>query len=61
MTFTPKESSDWCQNERSLNSYLVAQTLQWSGGDLRELPIRDSLWMNVRAEAREIKFSEAPA
>jgi len=47
VSFTAKEFSDWCQNERSFNSYVVARTLQWQGGTERDISIWDSLWMSL--------------
>jgi len=47
VSFTAKEFSDWCQNERSFNSYIVARTLQWQGGTERDISIWDSLWMSL--------------
>ena len=47
LTFSPDEFSDWCQNQRSLNSFQVARTLQFRGGDVRDLSIWDSLLMTL--------------
>jgi len=47
VTFTPEEFSDWCQNQRSLNSFLVARSLQFRGGDLRDVSIWDSLLLTL--------------
>ncbi len=43
LTMTQKEFSDWCQNQRSLNSFSVARTLKMRDGDARDVSIWDSL------------------
>ena len=47
VTLTPKEFSDWCQNQRSLNSFAVARTLRSRGGDARDVSIWDSLVLSL--------------
>jgi hypothetical protein len=47
VTLTGKEFSDWCQNQRSLNSFLTARTLRSRGGDLRDISIWDSLLLSL--------------
>lgn len=47
ITFTADEFSDWCQNQRSLNAFQVARTLQFRGGDVRDVSIWDSLLMTL--------------
>lgn len=47
VTLTPDEFSAWCQNQRSLNSFLVARTLQFRGGELVDVSMWDSLLMSL--------------
>jgi Phytanoyl-CoA dioxygenase (PhyH) len=47
VTFTPAEFSDWCQNQRSLNSFAVARVLRMRDATTGELSIWDSLTMTL--------------
>lgn len=47
VTFSPEEFSDWCQNQRSLNSFTTARTLRARGGSRRDVSIWDSLLMTL--------------
>lgn len=47
VTLTAAEFSDWCQNQRTFASYLVARTLRSRGGDERDISIWDSLMLSL--------------
>ncbi|WP_220475451.1 phytanoyl-CoA dioxygenase family protein [Sphingomonas cavernae] len=47
VTLSPAEFSDWAQNQITFNGLLVARTLQFRGGTLRDISIWDSLWITM--------------
>ena len=55
------EFSDWCQNQRSLNAFMVARTLRPEAGDERDISIWDSLTLTLLygwPTVGEVEFSD---